>query len=116
MLALGRYVQTRRSALPDSTIRAACQAAGISMTKWIDIEKGRGPHSKVTLRKVARALGESPRHIYIMAGIDYDEAEVIGVEPDRLARLERQVSELLAEVRSLRLPPDPPAPPESPGT
>lgn len=116
MLALGRYVQTRRSGLPDSTIRSACHAAGISMTKWIEIEKGRGPHSKATLRKVAHALGESPRHIYVMAGIDYDEAEVSDVEPDRLARLERQVAELLAEVRSLRLPPEEGPEPESPGT
>lgn len=117
MHALGRYVQTRRSMLPDSTIRWASHAAGISAKKWIDVEKGRGPHSKLTLRKVARALGESPRHIYVMAGIDYDEAEVaeeLTAEPDRLGRLERQVAELIAELRSLRLPPQD-QPPGVPG-
>ena len=116
MLALGRYVQTRRSSLPDPTIRWASNVAGISHKKWIDVEKGRGPHSKLTLRKVAHALGESPRHIYTMAGIDYDEAEIVdAIEADPIAALAQRVARLEAELRSLRLPPESPDP-ESPGT
>ena len=115
MRALGRYVETRRYALPDSTIRWASNAAGISAKKWIDIEKGRGPHAKTTLRKVARALGESPRHILTMAGLDYDD-DTVEPPPDLIAQIERHVMALLDEVRSLRLPPEAGPGPESPGT
>lgn len=118
MEALGRYVQQRRNTLPDPTIRWACYAAGISPTKWIAVEKARGPHSKITLRKVARALGESPRHLFDLAGIAYDEAEVQEEVTDddesRIARLEAEVAtqrdqlaELTRRVGVLRLPGEP---------
>lgn len=80
MSALGDYVRARRDSLADSTIGRLCAAVDLSHTTWTNVEKGRGPHSKVTLRKVAQALGESPATLYDMAGIDYDPVE--DVEPD----------------------------------
>ena len=99
-------------ALGLSVVNAAA-AAKLSVRKWHAVEAGSTNHTELTLRAVASSLGEDPRHLLFLAGYS-SEPEVV-LEPDRLFRLERQVAELLAEIRSLRLPPGTP-PAESPGT
>jgi transcriptional regulator with XRE-family HTH domain len=98
MRALGDYVRARRHSLPDSAIGQLCAAVKLSHTKWTAVEHGRGPHSKATLRKVARALGESPATLYDMAGISYDRAELATEPVDRIAQLEERVAQLEAEL------------------
>ncbi len=113
MLALGKYVRARRSTR-GLTIQQACSKAGISDTKWTQVEHGKGPHSKATLKKVAWALSESPRHLFDMADITYEPTEVedVAVITDEVASLrvelaeaKRQIADLASEVAS-RLPPE----------
>lgn len=116
MKALGGYVRRRREALDDSTIRAACAVAGISSTKWIDIEQGRGPHALSTLRKVARALGEAPDAILRYAGASPEDGPPSPPDDDvaamraELAALREEVARMRADInrREKGLPPEPP--------
>lgn len=98
MKALGQYVRRRREERDDSTIRAACAVAGISSTKWIDIEQGRGPHAFSTLRKVAKALGEGPDAILRLAGAEAAEPTE---SPADVAALRSEVADLRAEVERM---------------
>lgn len=104
-------MRERRLRLGLSTEEAA-SACGVRQSAYSKWELGRTKPGDEYLAGIAMFLGLPTAVVTLARSSDsVPEAEP---ESDRITRLERQVAELLAEVRSLRLPS--PAGPESPDT
>lgn len=116
--ALGNRLRAARRSVPGRTaadvaslITSSRTGKAVSQPSYSDWENGKEQPGEEWLDSIAAFLGISRREVVLLR---YDAPGAI--EPDRLSRLELQVAELLAEVRSLRLPPEEPEPPKSQGT
>jgi transcriptional regulator with XRE-family HTH domain len=111
---IGRYVRGRRLAL-GLTIKEATERSDLSDTKWIQVENGSTNHQAVTLSKVARGLGEDPKHLFEIAGLPAPQELIVEGDPrdalslsahsgelhqmsrDELEQLRAQINDLLGE-------------------
>lgn len=114
VLPLRVLLRERRLRLGLSTEEAA-SACGVQQSAYSKWELGRTKPGDEYLAGIAMFL-ELPVAVVTLARSSDRVPDVAESEPDRLDRLERQVAELMDEVRSLRLPPEGPEPHESPGT
>jgi transcriptional regulator with XRE-family HTH domain len=91
---VGEYVEGRRLA-QGLSIAEASKRAKLSDTKWYQVEKGTTNHRPVTLRKVARGLGETPRRIFELAELPFSEGPEVPVElEERVAAVEVRLGDV----------------------
>lgn len=110
--AVRRSVPGRTAADVAKTITSTRTGKAVSQASYTDWENGEHPPGEEWIDALAAFLGISRKEFVLLR---YSVPDVAESEPDRLDRLERQVVELMDEVRSLRLPPEAESP-ESPGT
>lgn len=113
VLPLRVLLRERRLRLGLSTEEAA-SACGVQQSAYSKWELGRTKPGDEYLAGIAMFL-ELPVAVVTLARSSDRVPDAAEPDSDRLARLERQVVELMDEVRSLRLPPEAESP-ESPGT
>lgn len=107
---LARYVEKRRESLKLSAAQAA-RTAGISASKWSQVENAKGgTPTRTTLAKMAAALRLSPSVLFELAGYEFEEDEH---EPEPLTTdapsLEEKFDRLVARLEAAGLlPPEPP--------